>query len=161
MCIQDNGSPTHSIVSENLERIRAGSKDNGFTEDVIQNVAGTLYAAGSDTVSCSPCGAFRNVVAETEPSIPDGICHSIVHSWSPRESRRSQESASGAGCCGEARSFTRLRRRILSAIYNRDRKGDPALERRRSYRCEPFISSALYPTAHGFTATSFSYPTSR
>ncbi|KAJ3519719.1 hypothetical protein NMY22_g13072 [Coprinellus aureogranulatus] len=45
----DAGTNTHSIVSESLARIRDGQKDGAFAEDVIQNVAGTLYAAGSET----------------------------------------------------------------------------------------------------------------
>ncbi|TEB31969.1 cytochrome P450 [Coprinellus micaceus] len=43
------GTAIHSIVSENLERIRARGKDKDPSEDVIKNVAGTLYGAASDT----------------------------------------------------------------------------------------------------------------
>lgn len=50
--LKQAGATTISIVSSTLHKIDDGVKDEAFTEDVIQNVAGTLYAAGTDTVRC-------------------------------------------------------------------------------------------------------------
>ncbi|KAJ3540447.1 hypothetical protein NMY22_g4293 [Coprinellus aureogranulatus] len=49
------GINTRSIVSESLAKIRDESKDDAFIEADVQNVAGALYAAGSDTASIASC----------------------------------------------------------------------------------------------------------
>ena len=38
-------------MSENLERIRVERNGEARAEEIVQNIAGTMYAAGSDTVS--------------------------------------------------------------------------------------------------------------
>ncbi|KAJ2934714.1 hypothetical protein H1R20_g2365, partial [Candolleomyces eurysporus] len=45
----ESGNPTVSILRTNLEKIEAGEKDDAFTEDVLRNTLGVLYAGGSDT----------------------------------------------------------------------------------------------------------------
>ncbi|RXW15360.1 hypothetical protein EST38_g10496 [Candolleomyces aberdarensis] len=40
---------TVSVVSTCLQKIAIGKEDDAFTEEVIQNVAGTLFATGSDS----------------------------------------------------------------------------------------------------------------
>ncbi|RXW22001.1 hypothetical protein EST38_g3848 [Candolleomyces aberdarensis] len=45
----ESGNSTVSVLLTNLQKIEAGVKDDAFTEDVLRNTVGALYAAGSDT----------------------------------------------------------------------------------------------------------------
>jgi hypothetical protein len=38
------------FTSISLQKMDDGSRDDAYREDIIQGVAGTMYAAGSDTV---------------------------------------------------------------------------------------------------------------
>ncbi|KAJ2928444.1 hypothetical protein H1R20_g8641, partial [Candolleomyces eurysporus] len=45
----ESGTTTVSVVSTCLQKIAEGTEDDTFTEEVIRDVAGTLFSAGSDT----------------------------------------------------------------------------------------------------------------
>ncbi|RXW15358.1 hypothetical protein EST38_g10494 [Candolleomyces aberdarensis] len=45
----ESGKANVSLVSTNLQKIQGGTEDEAFTEEIVKNVAGTLFAAGSDT----------------------------------------------------------------------------------------------------------------
>ncbi|KAJ2928446.1 hypothetical protein H1R20_g8642, partial [Candolleomyces eurysporus] len=46
---RESGKATASVVSTCLQKVTVGKEDDAFTEEVIQNVAGTLFATGSDS----------------------------------------------------------------------------------------------------------------
>ncbi|RXW22176.1 hypothetical protein EST38_g3685 [Candolleomyces aberdarensis] len=45
----ESGKYKISVVSASLQKIEEGTKDEAFTEEIIQNTAGSLFTAGSDT----------------------------------------------------------------------------------------------------------------
>ncbi|TEB31966.1 cytochrome P450, partial [Coprinellus micaceus] len=45
----DAGTSMHSVVVENLERIRTGRNNEAQAEEAVQNVSGTFYGTASDT----------------------------------------------------------------------------------------------------------------
>ncbi|KAJ2928447.1 hypothetical protein H1R20_g8644, partial [Candolleomyces eurysporus] len=47
----ESGKANVSLVSTNLQKIQGGTEDDAFTEEIVKNVAGTLFAAGSDTLT--------------------------------------------------------------------------------------------------------------